>query len=140
VRGDVLGGRIEHRAEIGEGQFVHEGSRVVLVECGPRAVARPHRPAPPHRVGDGLRRALAFPRLQQCEDDDGGVIDIGVQVVVELECPSTARVERHLDLPVTAAADLLGQKPVDGAAQRHVLTRNPGLAKREHRPRRVPHR
>ena len=140
MRRDVLARRVEHRAEVGERQPVHELSRVVLVEGRPRAVARAHRATPSHRIGDRFRDAVRLAGLEQRQHHDRGVVDVRVDVVVEFECPPAAPVERHLHLPVTAARDLLGEHPVDRAAERRVLARKTGLAQREHRPRRVPDR
>ena len=61
VRGDVLGRRIEHRAEIRERHAVEQLARVVAIERGPRAVARSHRARPLDGAFDGSRTASGSP-------------------------------------------------------------------------------
>ena len=96
------------------------------------------------RTASATGRATPRPRsaaLEQGEHDDGGVVDVRDRCRCRTRTPSRRNSsQRHLDLPVAAAADLLGEQPVDGAPQRRMVARDAGLAQREHRPRGVPHR
>ena len=93
VRGDVGGGRVDHRAEVAERQLLDQPAGVVGVERAPAAVARLHADRPSDAALD--RRADVGPRRRasaaQRQHHLGGVVDVGVGVVGELERPAGRR-------------------------------------------------
>ena len=54
--------------------------------------------------------------------DHRGVVEVGVEVVVELEGPAAGLEPRALDLPVARFQDLAVQQPVRSAEQRRVAS------------------
>ncbi len=142
VRGDVGGGRVDHLAEVAERQPVGEGAGVVGVEGAPRAVLRPHahRPAggPPHGRLEAV--GVGVPDPFEGEDDLGGVVHVGVDVVVELEGPAARGQVGPAHGPVAGAQDLLVQQPVGGLHQRRVVGGHAGVGEGGHGQAGVPHR
>src|SRR5207245_1678537 len=55
------------------------------------------------------------------EHDDGGVVDVRVEVVLELEGPPTGREPRTANRPVAADPHLLAEQPLAGADERRVI-------------------
>jgi hypothetical protein len=78
--------------------------------------------------------------LAQREDDFGGVVDVRVVVVLELERPA-ARLQVRAPLhPVSDRAHFLADQPVRGSNHRGVVGRESGIAERDGRERGVPDR
>jgi hypothetical protein len=76
----------------------------------------------------------------QREHDLGGVVDVGVVVVVELERPPAGRQPGPLDRPVAGADDLLPEHPVGGLDQLGVVGGHARVGERDGREAGVPHR
>ena len=92
--------------------------RVVGVERAPAAVARPASPRSSRRArAIAARRRARSRRLdaQQREHDLGGVVDVGVVVVGELERPAAGRSAGPPHRPVAAHVYLLVEQPLGGA-------------------------
>ena len=76
----------------------------------------------------------------QGEHDLGGVVDVGVVVVGELERPAARLELGPAHRPVARHQDLLAQQPVGGRDERGIVGRHAGVGQRDRRQRRVPHR
>ncbi len=91
VRRDVLGRRIDHRAEIRERHVVEQFARVVAIECRPGAVAAsPSQASSVAHARPAVTHNVAVAAFEQREHDDRRVVDVGIGVVVEFECPAVA--------------------------------------------------
>ena len=101
------------------------------LDCMPSDQARPRSAAP--RVVD-----LGAP---QREHDDGGVVDVGVVVVRELEREAAGRRGRAAHRPVAAHAHLAAGEPLRRRARpRRAPASRPASSSASTRERRVPHR
>src|SRR5919206_302677 len=92
---------ISAHAVAAERQPVGEGTGVVDVEGAPAAVPGLHAEVPAHPAPDGLLHPLrvVVSDPAQREDHLGGVVDVGIVVVVELERPAAGRQLGSLDGP-----------------------------------------
>ena len=116
VRRDVGGRWVDHGAEIAEGQLADQAAGVVGVEGAPPAVARLHSDHPLHAALDGRGQAGMLVRgaPREGEHDLGGVVDVGVDVVGELEGPAGRGEVGPAYRPVAGHRDLLIEQPLDG--------------------------
>src|SRR4051812_5182714 len=137
VRGHVRARLVGDLAEVAERQLVEPERLVVGVEGAPAPASRLHPGRPGEPALDGLVAAVAAP---QRERDDGGVVDVGIEVVLELEGPAAGREVGPAHRPVALDRDLLGKQPVGCANERRVLRAEAGVAEREDGERRVPDR
>ncbi len=140
--GDVRAGRIDDLAEVAKGQRPAQRPGVVDVEGAPTSVRALH---PQHPLGPAVDRHPARVRLgmthpAQRQRHHGGVVDVRVVVVGELEGPAPGGQLGAAQGPVTRAQHLLGQQPVCGPHQRRILGRHAGVEQRDHGQRGVPHR
>ena len=87
-----------------------------------------------------MSRGVADPELSQRKHDHGGVVDVRIEIVVELERPAARREVRTADRPVTGDGDFLPQQPVAGSPQARVVGRHAGRTECQHRERGVPDR
>src|SRR5262245_23249114 len=88
VGGDVRARRIDHLAEVAERELAAETAGVVGVEGGEAAVPALHAERPAQRAPQrGLELALALGPVDRAKRQDhlGGVVDVRVVVVLELE-------------------------------------------------------
>ncbi len=112
--GDVRTGGIEHGVVVGEGNLVQDLAVVVFVERGPAAVLGLHGQYPIDRapLGGPLRlviRRLGVPQRQQ---HHGRVVDVGIELVGELEIPTAGLHPGALHRPVAQPPDFLGEQPL----------------------------
>ena len=138
MAGHVRAGWVDHLAEIREGDQRRKAGGVVLVECGPAAVAALHRQHPAKGALAELRIDRA--RFQQSEQDHGGIVDVGIEIVLELERPSAGFHALDLHAPVAGNADLLPQKPPGGPLHHRSGRIDARLEQREERESRIPDR
>ena len=123
---------------------IEQFARVVAIECGPRTVARSHRQRPAaSRARPRRRRAFALAALEQREHDDRRVVDVGIDVVVELERPAVA--VRLLALHRASRRARRRESARAASSRRRARIAGcdaieTGDAQRAHRPRRIPHR
>ena len=114
--------RIDHFAEVTKGNFSCERLGVVCVEGGPSAVLRLHAKGPPypssHRRLD--HSGIVVLDSTQGQDHFGGVIDIRVIDVRELERPGPGFEAWSANGPVALLSDLVVQEPISRLAQRRI--------------------
>src|SRR4051794_24307117 len=105
-----MGGHVGARGvgdltEVTEGEGGDEAAVVVDVEGSPATVSALHAERPGHGplVGGVPARRAGFLEARPVEgqDDLGGVVDVGVVVVGELECPSAGSQTGAAHGPVT---------------------------------------
>src|SRR5204863_7281693 len=124
-------------AEVAERELVEPERLVVYVERAPAAAARLHSGRPREPAVDRLVAPMA---AAQRECDDRGVVNVGIEVVLELERPAAGRKVWPAHRPVALDGDLLADQPVGGADERGMLGAEPGVAEREHGEAGVPDR
>ena len=111
--------RVDDLAEVAERQRRGQRAGVVGVERAPAAVAATACPTVQRHaavdggVAPGPARDARDPA--QREHDLGGVVDVGVVVVVELERPAARGQPGPAHRPVAADPDLLAEQPVGAA-------------------------
>ncbi len=140
--GDVGRRRVDDLAEVAERQAVGERAGVVGVEGAPGSVPGLHAEGPAHRPAD---RRLDAPGVgmgdaAQRQHHLGGVVDVRVVVVLELERPATGAESGSAHLPVPGAVDLLGQYPVGRLDQLRVVGRQSGVGEGDGGQAGVPYR
>ena len=111
VRGDVRGGRVDDLAEVAEGQR-RQRSRVLSASNAPQPPSEDcmpsvQRDAALHRGFEPL--AIRVVHAPQRQDHLGGVVDVGIRVVGELEGPAARLEVRPPHPPVPRDADLLAE-------------------------------
>ena len=123
------------------GMSRHDLPHVVGVERPPAAVLALHADGPFGAAADRLVNALGLRVADPTErqHDLGGVVDVRVVVVVELERPSARGELRPADRPVALDPYLLAKKPVGRFDERGVVARDARVAQCDHRQRRVPY-
>src|SRR5208337_1472031 len=88
--GDVGTRGVEHGVVVGERHLVEHRPVVVYVEGGPTAVFGLHgqQPVDGASLAGGLRLRVGSLGVHQREQHLRGVVDIGVKLVGEFECPA----------------------------------------------------
>ena len=140
VGGDVLGGGVDHLAEVADRQLGHDAPVVVDVEGAPAAVAALHREQPVDAAPD--RRVLA----RQAGRAAGRAAPRRCR-----RCRGTSRCRtRTTSRPARPRRGISHQSPKRSTSlessqsrrpgQRRVVRRQPGVAERDRRQRRVPDR
>ena len=121
---------VDHLAEVEERQLAHERARVVGVERAPGAARALHAFDPAERsvegaIGSGGAAGWAFVAHgpMQREHDLGGVIDVGIVDVGELERPA-AGVKSGSATTSRPDGDLLAEQPFGGPHHRRVVAGN----------------
>src|SRR6266566_6297710 len=114
VGADVCTRLVRDLAEVAERQLVEPVSFVVDVEGAPTAAARLHPGGPRKAALDG---ASPEAETAQRKCDDGRVVDVRVEVVLELERPAPRSKVGLTDRPVPGNRHLLADQPIAGAAQ-----------------------
>src|SRR5919202_650686 len=137
VRGHVRAGLVRDLAEVAERDAVEPELVVVDVEGAPAAARGLHADDP---VEAALHRLLAAIERPERERDDGGVVDVRVEVVLELEGPAARGEVRPANRPVALDGDLLAQEPFARGLQRRVGGRDACLPQGQDREGRVPKR
>src|SRR6266699_3748600 len=137
---NVFGGRVQQRPEVGEWQSVDDRSRIVLIECPPGPIARLRDQHPPHGTIHCGPHGCLCPSFEQSQDDDRRVVDIWIDVILEFECPATARHSATTHLPIAACGDLLLQDPLDCTLYAWVVAIYTGAAQRQECPDGIPDR
>src|SRR6266540_2508961 len=138
VRGHVGARRIGDGTEVAERKLCRQAARVVHVERRPPAVTGLHAERPRDAVLG--RSPVLDARPPQREHDDGGVVDVGIVVVRELEREPTRLQVRPAHGPVTAYANLAAREPHRAAGDRFVTRVEARVEQGEHRERAVPDR
>ena len=113
--GDVGALRIEHRVVISEWDLLENILGAILVEGAPPAVfaLESHHPVEATFQGGVTQFGFGCWDEAQGQQYHGGVVDVGVPLVFELERPAAGFDCRGiLVLPVAAEPDLLGQHPL----------------------------
>jgi hypothetical protein len=113
VRGDVRRRRVDDLAEVAERQLA-DSSRVLSASNAPQPpslTGHPDRPGRPRSARACTRRVGVPARPAQREHDLGGVVDVRVAVVGELERPA-AGASRAGVPPSHRRRDLLAEQPV----------------------------
>src|ERR1039457_5193660 len=120
---------------------------IPAIQRSPRSPPRGRRPAPgappaPHRrvpaPGSGAPARTRQADPAEREQDLGGVVDVGVAVVVELERPATWVKAGPAHLPVPGPADLLLEQPGGRPGQRGIIGRNARVGERDNGEHGVP--
>ena len=93
ARGDVDGGRVEHRVVVGERHQLENAAVAVLVERRPTAAPRLHREQPRQSAIErsatpALRLGVAERNAVEQRQHLGGVVAVGVELVGVLEVPA----------------------------------------------------
>ena len=135
--GDVGGRLVGDLAEVAERELVEPERLVVRVEGAPAAAARLHPGRPREAAVDGVAPAVA---AAQGERDHCGVVDVGIEIVLELEGPAAGRELGAAHGPVAAHGDLLVLEPLGRAHERGVLGAETRVAQRQHGEAGVPDR
>ncbi len=140
--GDVGTARVEHGVVVGERELGEDLVVDVDVVGRPAAVAVLHRQEPvdpaPARRGDG--GMIGHRRAVQRQDDHGAVVEVGIELVAELEVPAGRLDARAVDGPVAGVSQLPGQQPVHGQTPGRMFGRQRGVGQRDRGDRRVPDR
>src|SRR5882672_792306 len=115
--GDVGGGRIDHSVVVGEGNVAEEAAVIVAIKRAPAAIAILHAQKPLDASANGAFHASRIGIFYALEghQDEGGVVDVGIKIVAEFECPAAGLGVFVLDLPVAGTEDLLRKHPVRGS-------------------------
>ncbi len=109
---------------------------VVDVERRPAVVPRLH---PEHPCDRAVGRPGADPGASQRHHDDGGVVDVGIVVVRELEREAAGGEVRPAHRPVALDVHLARDEPLGRPADRVVTLLEPCVEQRDQRKRGVPH-
>src|ERR1700757_3001524 len=107
----VRAGLVRDLAEVAERQLVEPERLVVDVEGAPTTAPRLHAGGPGKTA---LDRVAAEADAAQGEGDDGRVVDVRIEVVLELECPTARRQVGLANRPVPGDGYLLGAEPLAG--------------------------
>src|SRR5439155_23167322 len=103
--------------EVAERDPVEPHRLVVDVEGPPTAVPRLHPSGPGEPSAHSL---LAEAELAERQGDDGRVVDVGIEIVLELERPAARREPREADRPIAAR---IGHLPREQPAARRLQPR-----------------
>ena len=92
-RGDVGGGRIEHRVVVGKRNVIQELEIVLVIEGAPAAVAILHadEPGKPAANRATQRSRIGIGDATERHQDERGVVHIRIEIVLKLECPAARR-------------------------------------------------
>src|ERR671933_545158 len=115
VRGHVRAGLVRDLAEVAERDAVEPELVVVDVEGAPAAARGLHADDP---VEAALHRLFAAIERPERERDDGGVVDVRVEVVLELEGPAAGRQVGPAYGPIALDRHLFLEEPIPRGAQR----------------------
>ena len=141
MRGHVGAGRIGDLAEVAERVLLHQAVEVVGVEGAPAVVRGLHPDDPVHTAAHRGAHPFTIGMLHAAQRQHhlGGVVDVRVVVVLELERP-TARLEVRAPYgPVPRYAHLLVEQPAGRADKGGIVGRHARVAQRDDRECRVPH-
>ncbi len=141
ARGDIGAFGVEHGVVVGEGDFFQDIFGAVFIEGGPAAVFALEAEHP----GDGSIEDFlgAFGVIggdePQGEEDHGGVIDIRVPFIFELEGPAAGfDVGGVFVFPVAAEADFAIDHPIHGLGDPGVVFGYAGFAEADESDDRIP--
>ena len=119
---------------VSEGHVLEDHAVVIFVEGCPAAVLALHGEYPVNGALHRLALIAAVGMLHPAEGEayHGAVIDIGIELIIELEIPAPGLPFRIFHFPVAHGADLFLQNPVGALHHARIIGGNSGLCQREH--------
>src|SRR5262249_4620445 len=113
ARRNVSSRRIDHGIVIGKRNIAEEPAIVVAVKGAPAAIAILHTEQPLNAAANGAFHALriGIGHALERHQNEGSVVNIGVEIIAEFKGPATGLGVFVLDLPVARTEHLLAKHP-----------------------------
>ena len=142
ARGDIGGGRIDHRVVISKRNVAEEVLVVVTVKRTPATVTVLHAEQPLNSAAYGAFHALGIGVLHALErhEHKRGVVDVRIKIVAKFEGPAARFGVFVFHLPIARPEHLLREHPFRRFHQRRMIRRQAGFFQSDHGDAGIPDR
>ena len=140
--GHITRARIEERFQVSEGDMIEQATVIVHIKRSPAAIVTLHAEEPGEASLAGFFQGLlvGHTHLAQGEQNHGGIVIVGEEIVEELERPASWFALAILHGPIPLAEDLLADQPVRRLRQCRVGRLYTRIRQSDDRDRSIPDR